>query len=228
MEALLVDQSTKRADRPQDDASPDDKRGALMAAALREFAERGYERASTNAITEAAGVSKGILFHYFGSKAKLYLAVLRHSLEHAMQWGRSQREAERPSADFIERLVEDGLRKLRYTAEHPLESRLVIEAFTAPPAQIAAEVQALGQQMWPAAVSRWREGLDETRFRNGVDVDKAVELVALFLEGLRSRYSNVTSVDATVFARVVEETRQYFDLLKYGIYEGGKEDLGSA
>ncbi|MCT2588890.1 TetR/AcrR family transcriptional regulator [Streptomyces sp. N2-109] len=43
----------------------------LLAAATRLFAERGYERTSVQEIVEAAGVTKGALYHYFGSKDDL-------------------------------------------------------------------------------------------------------------------------------------------------------------
>ena len=53
----------------------------LLAAATRLFAERGYERTSVQEIVEAAGVTKGALYHYFGSKEDLlqevYARVLR-------------------------------------------------------------------------------------------------------------------------------------------------------
>ncbi|WP_051846825.1 TetR/AcrR family transcriptional regulator [Streptomyces sp. NHF165] len=42
-----------------------------MAAATRLFAERGYDRTSVQEIVEAAGVTKGALYHYFGSKDDL-------------------------------------------------------------------------------------------------------------------------------------------------------------
>jgi AcrR family transcriptional regulator len=43
----------------------------LLAAATRLFAERGYDRTSVQEIVEAAGVTKGALYHYFGSKEDL-------------------------------------------------------------------------------------------------------------------------------------------------------------
>ncbi len=53
----------------------------LLAAATRLFAERGYDRTSVQEIVEAAGVTKGALYHYFGSKDDLlheiYGRVLR-------------------------------------------------------------------------------------------------------------------------------------------------------
>jgi AcrR family transcriptional regulator len=53
----------------------------LMAAATRLFADNGYDRTSVQEIVEAAGVTKGALYHYFGSKDDLlheiYARLLR-------------------------------------------------------------------------------------------------------------------------------------------------------
>lgn len=53
----------------------------LLDAATRLFAEQGYDRTSVQEIVEAAGVTKGALYHYFGSKDDLlhevYARVLR-------------------------------------------------------------------------------------------------------------------------------------------------------
>ena len=42
------------------------RKAALLNAALREFAEYGYEQASTNRIAKEAGLSKPLMFHYVG------------------------------------------------------------------------------------------------------------------------------------------------------------------
>ncbi len=57
----------------------------LLAEATRLFAEHGYDRTSVQEIVEAAGVTKGALYHYFGSKDDLlheiYARVLRLQTE---------------------------------------------------------------------------------------------------------------------------------------------------
>lgn len=50
-------------------------RGALLAAARRLFAERGYAATPREEIVAAAGVTRGALQHHFGDKQALFLAV---------------------------------------------------------------------------------------------------------------------------------------------------------
>ncbi|GAA4400686.1 TetR/AcrR family transcriptional regulator [Tsukamurella soli] len=50
-------------------------KAALTAAARRLFAEHGYGNVGTQAIVEAAGVSRGALYHQFGDKLGLFTAV---------------------------------------------------------------------------------------------------------------------------------------------------------
>ncbi|MGX2998105.1 TetR/AcrR family transcriptional regulator [Streptomyces sp. JNUCC 64] len=52
----------------------------LLAAATRLFADRGYDRTSVQDIVEAAGVTKGALYHYFGSKEDLLQEIYARTL----------------------------------------------------------------------------------------------------------------------------------------------------
>jgi AcrR family transcriptional regulator len=55
---------------------PDLRRGQILAAARRIFAERDYPAASMEEVAAKAGVTRGLVNHYFGTKRKLYLAVV--------------------------------------------------------------------------------------------------------------------------------------------------------
>lgn len=49
-----------------------EKQDRIMNAAIGVFATQGYGHASTDEIVKRAGISKGLLFHYFISKQGLY------------------------------------------------------------------------------------------------------------------------------------------------------------
>lgn len=52
----------------------------MINAALKVFAAKGYQHASTDDIVVQAGISKGLLFHYFGSKIGLYTFIYDYSV----------------------------------------------------------------------------------------------------------------------------------------------------
>ena len=55
----------------------DDKRQAIIAAAIQVFAENGLSATPTSAISKAAGVAEGTLFTYFSTKNELINALYR-------------------------------------------------------------------------------------------------------------------------------------------------------
>lgn len=59
---------------------PDARREQILAAALELFGERPYAAVSTAELARAAGVTRGLLHHYFGTKRALYVEVVRQML----------------------------------------------------------------------------------------------------------------------------------------------------
>ena len=56
------------------------RRAKILAAATEVFTEQGYERTTMKHVMEAAGVSRGGLYHYFSNKEDLYEAILEDNL----------------------------------------------------------------------------------------------------------------------------------------------------
>lgn len=61
-----------------------EKQDRIINAALKVFALNGYRRASTDEIITEAGISKGLLFHYFGSKINLYAFLFDYATRYAI------------------------------------------------------------------------------------------------------------------------------------------------
>lgn len=57
----------------------DERRAQLLDLGLRLFSSRAYDEISIDAIAEEAGVSKGLLYHYFGGKRAYYIAAIEHA-----------------------------------------------------------------------------------------------------------------------------------------------------
>jgi AcrR family transcriptional regulator len=54
----------------------DERRAQLLELGLAMFSERAYDEVSVDDLARAAGVSKGLLYHYFPTKRDLYVAAL--------------------------------------------------------------------------------------------------------------------------------------------------------
>src|ERR1043165_3664872 len=56
--------------------APEANRASIIAAAIDEFAARGFKGASMDAIAARTHTTRALINYYFGSKEKLYIAVL--------------------------------------------------------------------------------------------------------------------------------------------------------
>lgn len=92
----------------------------ILAAAEREFADHGFNGATTAAIAERAGLPKANVHYYFGTKLNLYVALIGNILD---KW----------LAAFDEISVDDDPKlalskfihaKVMYSKSHPLASRI--------------------------------------------------------------------------------------------------------
>jgi AcrR family transcriptional regulator len=59
---------------------PDERPQELLDAALAVFAERGYRNARIDDVAEAAGVTKGAVYHHFANKEQLLSRAIEHYL----------------------------------------------------------------------------------------------------------------------------------------------------
>ena len=59
-----------------------EKQDRMINAALKVFASQGYRHGSTDDIVREAGISKGLLFHYFDSKLGVYRFIYDYSVRY--------------------------------------------------------------------------------------------------------------------------------------------------
>ncbi|MEW6363814.1 MAG: TetR/AcrR family transcriptional regulator [Acidobacteriota bacterium] len=98
---------------------PEDKRNRVLETAIREFSEKGYERASINEIVARLGIAKGSIYQYFNNKRSLFL----HTFDHAVDLVRKtlkQVKAETKDDPVFERIRKSLLAGVDFIDRHPL------------------------------------------------------------------------------------------------------------
>ena len=110
--------------------NPERSRERILAAALKEFAAKGFAGARVDFIAQRAAINKRMLYHYFGSKEGLFKAVLRRKITERQAW------AETLSGDPAESLAfwfeaacndTDWVRMLEWEALQEADGRLIDE-----------------------------------------------------------------------------------------------------
>ena len=66
--------------------NPGRSRERILAAALKEFAAKGFAGARVDVIARRASINKRMLYHYFGDKEELFKAVLRRKISQRKVW----------------------------------------------------------------------------------------------------------------------------------------------
>jgi AcrR family transcriptional regulator len=122
--------------------STDARREQLVALGVEIFSERPFDDVSIDDIAAGAGISKGLLYHYFPSKRDFYVAVVRHSADEMQAITETDPDLER-----LERLA-DGLdRYLEYVATHARGFATVLRAGIGSDPEVAAIVEGVRAAM---------------------------------------------------------------------------------
>jgi TetR/AcrR family transcriptional regulator len=200
---------------------PAEQKRRIIAACLKECAQNSYEQASTNAIVREAGIPKGTLFYFFGSKAQLYLYLIDYAVGSYVRQVNSLVE-ELPS-DFFERLLALGRLRMQFAVQEPLLYRFLFNALLHTPEQIRVELAGRYSEYAISSRRILTQDLDTAKFKEDIEIEKAIELTSLVLEGILNRYAQQLSQGTPEQALALVEdltldVQEYFKLLKSGVY----------
>jgi AcrR family transcriptional regulator len=190
-----------------------DRRNELLESGRRLFATHAYDELSIDEIADRAGVAKGLLYYYFGSKRGYYMAVVEAAAAQL-----AERTATDPGDPPGKRLAEALEAYLRFVEEHAdgyralisggvgtdSEVRGVVERERSRQLRLVADGLAPGEEPRPAlraALEGWMsflEGvsLDWLRER---DLDRD-QVRALIMSALAGAIAAARSVDPAVSA----------------------------
>src|SRR5262245_15946755 len=106
---------------------PDATRRKILEAAFAEFYRNGFQGGSLNQIVEAAGTTKGALFHHFAGKQELGYAVVDEIIAPilARRWLEPLADASDPLAEMeriFRSLVKEDIKSGNYVQGCPLNN----------------------------------------------------------------------------------------------------------
>jgi AcrR family transcriptional regulator len=128
-------------------------RELVLDAAERVMAEDGFEAATIARVVKEAGIPLSSVYHYYGSKDRILLAVMERGAERFFaDLPAAQRRLGRPP-EHLARVFSTAARTLE---RHPSFLRLLIVFAAQPPAAAGGEVQAVVARVRELALERLR------------------------------------------------------------------------
>jgi AcrR family transcriptional regulator len=201
-----------------------ERRERMLKAAMHAFRE-GYKNASTDQIVKDAGISKGLLFHYFGTKEGLYGFLLWYAFDVMVQEYANLINFEQ--RDIIERLRQMILLKWDLGLRYPDLSDFMLAAYTRERDDPSDQFSAMFQAMQTSIGTKLMANIDVSLFREDIDAGMAVNSIQWSLFG----YSNSkVTADKNFkdyreeYQNYLNELDQYFAMFRKVFYKQHKEE----
>ncbi|MDR2108999.1 MAG: TetR/AcrR family transcriptional regulator [Coriobacteriales bacterium] len=202
------------------------RREHILSAALQEIARHDYPQVSTNTIVKRAGISKGLLFHYFGSKEGLFRYLLDDIFATYTNMVLELSGGDSPQPKDIFEILRLALStQLELTRRYLLETRFYVRAIKGElPAELREHVDSLVEQSWNT-MAALTEALDENLLKEGVSRQQAARILGWISEGLSNEILAEITPDLSEddFQRLVDQSVEYFELMRCLLYRADDE-----
>jgi TetR/AcrR family transcriptional regulator, regulator of cefoperazone and chloramphenicol sensitivity len=173
----------------------------LVAAAAVAFAEKGYEKATTRSIADAAGCSEALIQRYFHGKEGLLLAVLKRQGD-----GRRDQFFERPlCSSMLEEAREMMSHGMAAMAERSETMRIVLSRVLLDPAFLA-DFQRISarQQVQRCLRQRLMRYVDAGMIDPVLDIDLVTEMLLNLIFQLAFVHRELHQTEAAEIQRMVD------------------------
>ena len=186
---------------------PQEKQNRVVTAAMTLFGEVGYKKAYISEIAAAAGISKALVFHYFGSKRGLYSYLVYYTGKIMMTEAQEKRDT--LGKDFFDRAIITVKFRLTIKSRYPAMSLFMESVFNEDEPEVAADIERL-----LAIATDMHSGVtlnpgEESVFKSGVEPNQVVRLIENYTEGIINAWNSTTPIDETM-----QEVTECLNMLK--------------
>jgi AcrR family transcriptional regulator len=162
-------------------ALPKEKQDRILNAALRSFGENGYKRSITDDIASSAGISKGLLFHYFHNKSELLQYVFEYSIRFIKQ--KMAGYNFQTEKDFFSLMVRTHYAKVEIMRTYPYIFDFLMNIFLRRDLEASEAVDAYNADFLLNQKAGILKLIDRSMFKEGVAAEQVLDLVIWSAQG---------------------------------------------
>ncbi|ENQ3108562.1 regulatory protein, tetR family [Bacillus sp. 491mf] len=197
-----------------------DKQDRIINAAMKEFAQKGYDKASTNEIVKEAGISKGLLFHYFQNKKQLYIFLYEHMIDTLLK--KITEKINWDEKDIFARYRQISLLKIEIYKIYPEMLNFAKSAYTDSSSAIKIDINCKAKEILERSYNQLFSDIDFSKFKKGIDIKKAINIINWTIEGFAYQVQEKAlslSLDQIDIEGTMAEMEEYLEILRISLYE---------
>lgn len=196
---------------------PAEKKNIIIDAALRSFATNGYKKSSVNDIATAAGISKAMIFHYFGTKKALYLYLI--DLCGNIVMNEIDEKFDNTITDFFDRIKLSSHIKISVMKKHPAILSFLTSVYFESDDEVKEDIKDLLSKGEGFRNRIALDGMDASKFKENIDPKLVMKMLVWLAEGYTSQLSNKTDFAELELDVLFKEYFECMDLLKNNFYK---------
>lgn len=191
-----------------------EKQLRIVNAGLEVFGQCGYQKANTDDIAVKAGISKGLLFHYFQNKKSFYMylyqsceeVILNHIIDEKLK----------TIDDFFELIDYASRKKLEIMTQYPSLMNFIMKALYSQKEDVTEGMNEIIEDRISTAFSLYFQNIDFTRFKEGSNPQKIYQMLMWMAEGyLIEKERSGIPVDINDIMIDFEEWKEMFKKMCY-------------
>lgn len=193
---------------------PKEKQNVIIDAALRTFGANGYKKASISDIATAAGISKAMVFHYFGTKKALYLYLVNLCCN--IMITAVNEKFDNSITDFFDRIKMSSSIEISVMKRHAAIPSFLTSAYFENDEEVKDDLRAIFDSGDEFRNRIAFDDMDVSKFKEGVDLKLLMKMLMWMAEGYTKQMSNKTEIN---FEIMLDEFNECLDMLKNNFYK---------
>lgn len=191
-----------------------EKQNVIINAALRTFGANGYKKASVSDIAAAAGISKAMVFHYFGTKKALYLYLI--DLCGTIMMNEVNEKFDESITDFFDRIKMSTSIEISVMKKHSAIPSFLTSVYFEKDEEVKNDIKAILESGEDFRNRIAFDGVDTSKFKDEVDLKLLMKMLSWIADGYAKQLSDKPAID---FDAMLEEFNKCLDMLKNNFYK---------
>ena len=189
-----------------------DKQDRIINAGLKVFAKHGYRHATTDDIVKEAGISKGLLFHYFTNKVGVYVFLMDYSVRFLLL--ELSRTVKTDTKNYFELLKQMESGKLAVLKNYPYMQAFLDKAFEEVCLEALEECEEQ-KEVYRSKIEEYYKQVAEQKFKHHVTFDKMQTLFGYIIKGITAENMALDTMQPEL---MYIRTCEYIDMMR-GVYD---------